>query len=187
MKILSRNSMMLILLALVFLAPGLAAIYFYQFPHKLMGRSTNKGEFVKPTVKIQSLDSSVKGSASTVKKWHLVLWSPNGCDESCLQPLAQLAQIRLALGRHYYEAELVLLTGQYRKSLSPALLEFVKQNKLLVLQLPPNEINALYAYAKEPQIFIGNSAGFLVLSYVTSVNSDDVYHDLKQLMSVNTN
>jgi len=178
MKILSRNSMMMVLLAVVFLAPGLAAICFYQHPQWLMGHSTNKGDFVKPSMKIKSL-------VSTEKKWHLVLWSPSGCDESCIQPLDQLVRIRLALGRRFYEVDQALLTGPYSKPTLSELLDVLQENKVGVLQLPRNEASTLYAYAEEARIFIANPAGFLVLSYATTVTSDDVYRDLKQLMSTN--
>lgn len=178
MKILSRNFLMVVLLAVVFLAPGLAAIYFYQHPQWLMGHSTNKGDFVKPPMKIKSL-------VSTEKKWHLVLWSSGGCDESCFQPIDQLARIRLALGRRFYEVDQALLTGPYSKPTLPELLDVLQKNKIGTLQLPRNEASTLYAYSEEARIFIANPDGFLVLCYATTVNPDDVYHDLKQLMSTN--
>ena len=147
MKILSRNSMMMLLLAVVFLAPGLAAIYFYQHPQWLMGHPTNKGEFVKPSIKIKSLNSSVLESHTVEKKWHLVLWSPSGCTDECIRPLDQLVRIRLSLGRHFYEVEPVLLTGPHSEPESSLLLDLLQKNKLLFVQLPVNEASKVYVYA----------------------------------------
>lgn len=185
MKILSRNSAVLLVLAMVFLAPGLAAFYFYKNPQWLHGSPTNQGEFVSPPVLLPSLIKSIdsKKMLSIAPKWHLVLWSPGDCDAACRKPLDQFAQIRLALGRHFYEVDATLLIGGPNHSMPRHLLDTEYNQAVDVVHLASDELRVLLACSKESRIFIANPDGFLVLSYAVNAKPDDVYHDLKQLLT----
>ena len=93
MKILNRNSFVLLLLAILFVAPGIVAYFVYTHPQWLGMATTNKGELIKSPQILDKLGSE--------KKWRLIVWSPEGCDATCIQQVDKLARIRLALGRHY--------------------------------------------------------------------------------------
>lgn len=176
MTTISRNSVVLFLLALLFLAPGLTALYFYQHPQWLSGKATNKGQFFEPPLLISSLTKSSS-------KWHLVLWSPGDCGDACSQPVDQLARIRLALGRHYYEVDQTLLMGVPGNPLSHHLMKILHRHGVELVHLPDIEEKALLTYSPDMRIFIANPEGFLVLSYAVSAQPDDIYHDLKQLLT----
>ena len=185
MKLLSRHAVMLLLLALLFFAPGLTAVYFYQYPHWLSGHSTNKGDFVNPPLLISSLlikqPSSTKLMAN-MPKWHVVLWRPDACDEACVTVLEQLARVRLALGRRYYEVDEVLLMSDSSKPLSSQFKAKLQEHTIEVAYLPQTESMALSTESPRQRIFIANPQGFLVLSYAVTAESEDIYHDLKQLL-----
>ncbi len=185
MKLLSRHAVMVLLLALLFFAPGLTAMYFYQHPQWLSGHSTNKGNFVNPALPISSLNklhTSTKLTAN-MPKWHVVLWRPDACDETCVTQLEQLARVRLALGRRYYEVDEVLLMGELSTPLSSELKAKLGEQTIEAVYLPQMESEALAKESPGQRIFIANPQGFLVLSYAVTAESDDIYHDLKQLLT----
>lgn len=171
MNKLSRHSVFMLLLGGIFLAPGLAAIYFYQHPQHLGGHTTNKGTFVQPALKVKALTTRSTPNNLSKIKWYFVLWYPDNCDISCLKSFDQLERIRLSLGRHYYEVHQVLLSGQS-----------IQQLNISGVQLSEKEAQILHAYAREPRIFIANREGYLILSYPTTVDSNDVYQDIKHLL-----
>lgn len=185
MKILSRHALMVLLLALLFFAPGITALYFYQHPQWLSGHTTNKGNFVSPPLQISSLNMSRTSIKLTpnVPKWHMVLWRPDECDEACLTLLEQLARVRLALGRRYYDVEEVLLMGELSKPLSSEFKAKLREQAIELVYLPQKESSVLSKVSSDQRIFIANPQGFLVLSYAVPAESDDIYHDIKQLLT----
>lgn len=186
MKKVSRHSLILSLLMLVFLAPGLAAFYFYKHPSWLGEATINKGEFVRPAISIKSL-TTLKGTSNPINKkenkqnWYLVLWSPKGCDEACHQSLEQLARVRLALGRYYYEVGEALLLGE--ASIEPSMSSQWPSRVGEIVPLSNNEERVLLALSNESRIFIADSSGYFIFSYDVTAQSDDIYHDLKHLLT----
>ncbi len=180
MKILSRRSLVVIGLAVLFFAPGLAAVLFFQHPQWLGGHTTNKGELIKPAVFIQGL-AHIDG-VSKDAKWHLLLWGAGDCDQHCFIALDKLMRIRLALGRHYYEVNQVLMLPD---AMSPALLQrlnILKKSDTKLLYLTQKEMNLLRVDQHHRRIFIADPQGFVVLSYAVTADSDDVYRDIKHLL-----
>ena len=97
------NYLILLILGLMFLAPGVAAYLFYQHPNWLGSSRVNKGILLNPPLHLPSLGHE--------SKWKILFWSPGPCDAVCLQQLDTLARVRLALGRQFYNIELWLLPG----------------------------------------------------------------------------
>ena len=185
MKIMSRHSLILYLLALVFFAPGLAALYFFHHPSMLAGSSTNKGEFMRPAQLIKSF-TRLKGKSKPLDdgkpKWHLVLWDPNECQDECIQLLEKLTRIRLALGRHFYDVNEALLVREAPIPDNPKLSEWQARG-VDVVRLSNEDEGILLAISKESRIFIANPSGYLIFSYGLTTPPDDIYRDLKQLLS----
>lgn len=169
MKRISRHSLVLLLLAFVFLAPGLTALYFFKHPQWLSQQTTNRGQFVKPPLPIHAL-------RQFSHKWHLVLWSPSHCGQECQRLIDQLANIRLALGRRYYDVDQVLLTREESPRLTGRLEKKLVNHGIEVLRTPRD-------CSPDTTIYIANPDGYLVLSFAKSAEADDVYQDLKQLLT----
>ena len=178
MKILSRRSFIFYILAAIFFAPGIAALYLYQHP-QLLGGSINKGELITPPKLVKALVQR----NSALNKWHLLLWSPIGCDKSCIQPLEKINRIRLALGRLYFKVDEGLLMSPYSKPMTSPLLESLQTLNISMHSLSQSQASKIFAYTGEPRIFIANPEGFLVLSYTINAPSDDIYHDIKLLLN----
>lgn len=167
----------LLLLVLLFAAPGVAAYFFYKHPEWLAGAPVNKGVLLKPAVLLKALP--VKNA-----KWHVIYWTPETCTKHCFKELDTLARVRLALGRKLYYVDLWLLAGG-QEALSKAdeeVLRFMDYH-----YQPVTDESGRASLTDKPRVFLANPDNFLILSYPADVNPNDVYNDLKLLVSASDN
>jgi hypothetical protein len=177
MKIVRRNYFILLLLALVFLTPGISAYFFYTHPQWLAATPTNKGVFLSPPVLLAPL------AQSGANKWRFVLWSPGACEASCIAQLDKLARIRLALGRRLYGVVTVLVLGANAPPLPDELVTALRERDINSLKLVTDSSEILPALQNRLGIFIANPDNYLVLAYQPTVKPDDIYNDIKQLLT----
>ena len=180
MRIVRRNYFILLLLSLVFLAPGISAYVFYTHPGWLGDTTTNKGVFLEPPALLSSLDQL---SGSAVSKWRLVLWSPTACEASCIVELDKLARIRLALGRRLYDVVIELVLGANTPPLSGELVHVLQEQDIHMLKLAVGASKGVSVLKNRLQIFIANPDNYLVLTYQPTVKPDDIFNDIKQLLN----
>lgn len=180
MKTAKRKYMVLLILALFFAAPGISAYVFYHHPQWLGSGKTNKGTLLNPPVLLTQLASQFSKPEA---KWALVLWSPRACEKNCIKQLDKLARIRLALGRHLYEVESILLLGADAPDLSEALVKVMKEQDIRVLKLREQVVDAPLLQ-QHLGIFIANHDDYLVLAYQPKAKSKDIYHDIRQLLNM---
>lgn len=177
MKIVRRNYLVLLFLGLVFAAPGISAYFFYLHPEWLGEATTNKGVLLNPP----ALLTSMNGFNNT--KWQLVLWSPTACGKTCLEQLDKLARVRLALGRHLYEVDSQLLLDTQAPQLSEQLIKALHDQDTHILTLTVGERERIPALQDRLEIFIANPEDYLVLAYQPTVKPEDIYHDIKHLLT----
>lgn len=170
-----RNYVVLLLLALVFMAPGLTAYLYYKHPQWLGTATTNKGELLQPPVLLTAINSN--------EKWRLLLWNPDDCGVTCLNQLDKLARIRLALGRRLYGVEQWLVLTDGSKALPKSLITSLREQDIHIVHLSKEQRQSLASLKPEARVFIANPNSYLVLSYAPTANSQDIFHDLKQLLS----
>ncbi|MFJ1268912.1 hypothetical protein ACD661_10120 [Legionella lytica] len=175
MKTQSNKYYVVLLLIIMFAAPGIAAYVFYQHPSWLGATRINKGALLTPPVVLKALEGE--------KKWHIVFWAPMGCDSACKNQLETLAKVRLALGRKLYQVDQVLVLGDKASVLSTEEQSALKDMQFQVVQLSAAEANAHEALLAEPKIFLADPNNYLILSYASLVKPDDVYKDLKLLLN----
>ena len=171
----TRRYVVLLLLVFLFAAPGLSAYFLYFHPQWLSSTTTNKGQLLNPPVLL--------GQLSTNSKWHLVLWSPAACEETCIEQLDKLARIRLALGRRLYDVDLSLLLGSNAKPMAAEQANMRQLQDVSVVTLSPEETQALYSLHPHSQLFVANPEQYLVLAYSVNAASDDLFHDIKLLLT----
>lgn len=176
MKNLKRNYMTLLLLALVFFCPGLAAYAFYTHPQWLGSKTVNKGQLLTPPVLLANINAKAK--------WRLILWNPGPCDNVCRQLADTLARVRLALGRRLYLVdELLLLPGE-PKALSKKWLQHLKEEDVHVMFLSRDQQVKYPILTESPQLFIANPDDYLVLAYASTAKPQDIFHDIQQLLRI---
>ncbi|WP_232220411.1 hypothetical protein [Legionella tunisiensis] len=157
------------------MAPGITAYLYYRHPQWLGTATTNKGELLQSLILVPAMTSN--------NKWRLLLWSPDDCSITCLNQLDKLARIRLALGRRLYEVEQWLILEDNSKALPKSLEASLKEQDIHLLRLSHEQRQSLAILKPEAQVFIANPNNYLVLSYAPAANSQDIFHDLKQLLS----
>ena len=178
MKMVRRNYIVLLLLALLFAAPGLSAYFLYTHPEWLGDSRTNRGVLLNPPVLITHV-----GTSTERHKWQLVLWSPMACEQSCVEQLDKMARIRLALGRRLYEVRPRLLMGANTPQLSPKLVNALREQDIDLQKLSLGERENMPVLQEHLEIFIANPDDFLVLAYQPTVKPDDIFYDIKQLLN----
>lgn len=117
------------------------------------------------------------------KKWQLILWYPQECDQACIEKVNQLAHIRLALGRKLYQVDQYLILKQNRSMLSDSNKRVLQEQAINILYLSPTD-NELKLWENKPQIFIANPEHYLILNYPLDTNPKDLFHDINQLLKV---
>lgn len=165
----------LLILAIMFAAPGVAAYLFYQHPAWLGSSFVNRGTLLSPPVQLTSLASQ--------PKWQIIFWSPGVCKQDCLKQVDVLSRIRLALGRKLYQVDQKLILGSDKASISEKMQLLLKEHDFHLAALSTDDKAKLQAIAPETKIFIANPDNFLILSYQFHVKPDDVYKDLKLLLN----
>lgn len=166
--------LILLLLAVLFAAPGITAYFVYQHPQWLSSSKVNHGTLMTPPVPLSLFDKSTK--------WRMVYWNHGACAKPCLEQLDKLARIRLALGRKLYLVDQWLIVDNLQ-DLSESVKKFLKERDFHLAQLVTADASKIQSLNKK--IFIANPDNYLVLSYPASVQPDDIYKDLKLLLSTN--
>ena len=171
----NRKYIILLLLALVFIAPGLSAYLFYKHTSWLGVAKTNKGALLNPPI--------LFANPGMDAKWRLVLWSPKACVEDCVRQLDKLARVRLALGRHLYQVDPWLVLSADAPQLSEALANSLREQDIHVHRLSSSELAQKMALPRDSVLYIMNPGDYLVLAYQPTSKPADIYHDIKRLLN----
>lgn len=174
-----RNYLVLLLLALLFAAPGIAAYLFYLHPQWLGAATTNKGHLLNPPELLPVVNAK--------QKWRLILWNQGDCEAACLAQVDKLARIRLALGRRLYEVEQWLILATEAQQLPDSLKKALTEQDIQVQRLSAEERKNSRSLEGKSQVFIANPSGYLVLAYALTSKPGDIFHDLKHLLSSTEN
>ena len=171
-----RNYTILLILAVIFALPGLAAYEFYTHPEWMRQAAINKGELLNPPELLANVNAK--------PKWRLILWNPGSCESQCLEQIEKLARIRLALGRRLYQVDELLLINESAQGLPKVLLKTFLDKDIHVMSLSDEQRQAQAALTNKPGIFIATPDDYLVLAYGTDTKPGDIFHDIGQLLSV---
>ena len=167
----SNNKLyILLVLVVVFLAPGIGAYILYKNPDWLGEKRTNRGELLKPPVHVELFGQE--------KKWRIVYWTTQQCEQSCLNDLEKIAKVRLALGRKLYQVEQWFVLGDNAADLNPV--ERLAIEKLDFKMITSTQEGVDVTINK---IFIADPNDYLILAYKNLANPEDIYKDLKLLIN----
>lgn len=175
MKKQASKHYIILLLILIFATPGIAAYIFYQHPSWLGTVKINKGTLLNPPVTLSALEGT--------PKWHIIFWNPNACDDTCMRQLDVLARIRLALGRKLYQVDQWLLLSTTSPSLSQEQQSLLQEIDFKVKKLSATELQDKRELFAKEKIFLVDPNNYLILSYSSQANPEDVYKDLKLLLN----
>ena len=164
-----RPTIVLSLLFVLFATPGVAAYFFYKHPEWIASR-TNHGHLLQPPQILTQIQQT--------KKWTLLYWSPKSCGKVCLQHIDDLAKLRLALGRHLYDVDLVLASLGAMETLKKPQ-RVLKDLDGHLLELDDKSAELL---GKQSAIFLANPQRYLILSYSSNQAVKDIFQDLQKMV-----
>lgn len=176
MKKMKRNYTILLILAVIFALPGLAAYEFYAHPQWMRQVKVNKGELLNPPELLANVNAK--------PKWRLIFWSPGNCETECLAQVEKLARVRLALGRRLYQVDELLVINNPARTIPKNVMKAFLDKDIQVLRLSDEQRSKQPALTATAKIFIANPEDYLILAYDITTKPGDIFHDIGQLLSV---
>lgn len=167
----------LLLLTILFMAPGFAAYLLYQHS-TWIGTKTNKGRLLSPPIAFSFFKETAK--------WHIVFWQPSVCKKACMQQVDLLARVRLALGRKLYQVDQWLILGDTDAEPSTKLKQILAERDFNVGYWPSAKMDHLFKRNSPAAIFLVSPENYIILSYALNAKPDDMYKDLKLLLNTET-
>jgi hypothetical protein len=116
-------------------------------------------------------------------KWRIIYWNPGACDNACMKQLDTLARIRLALGRKLYQVDQLFILGNNSPALTQEQQNLLNEIDFKLTKLSEVEIHTNDALFSTAKIFLADPNNYLILSYSSQVNPNDLYKDLKLLLN----
>ncbi len=170
----NKKTLILCVLAFLFLMPGIAALLFFKNPQWLSSSTLNKGSLLNPSLRYPHFKDN--------NHWRLLYVSTENCEDTCLHHVEKLARIRLALGRRLYQVDQYLVLDNSNAVLSKSLNQVFEKNQISVLLNSDTQLKSVLPEGKSA-VFIVNPAQYLVLRYGREARSNDIFHDLQQLLT----
>ena len=180
----------LLLLALVFLGPmGIAmTLYYTGFQWRPEG-STEHGELYQPPRPLPELSLQVpgepSGGASLRGKWTFIYAGPGDCAAACREALAEMRQVRRALGRDMERVQRIYLATDGQ----PDLAWLASEHPGLAVGGEAEATTAvLQAIGTAPagSIFLTDPLGNLVMRYPAGTGMKGMHQDLQRLLKIST-
>jgi SCO1/SenC len=189
-----RGRRTLMLVALLFLLPVVAATVLYVSGWRPEGKSLQHGELVQPARPVG--DAELKGTDGAPYrlkalrgKWAFVYFSPLPCTQACRNSLYKMQQVRLAQGRDAPRVERVMIVVAAGAG---ALRELAQQYPGLVavsgmratLQTLAREFVSGQGTALDVpgRVYLIDPIGNLVLSYAPDADPSGMRKDLARLL-----
>jgi cytochrome oxidase Cu insertion factor (SCO1/SenC/PrrC family) len=182
------------LLVLVFAAPLAGSWYLFNFTQIGRGADHSHGQLIvppRPLAAAALYDAmGVHMDASLRQRWTLLFLVPDDCDRSCLQMLAQMRQLSIALGKDAHRVQRALVVyGRFPPDW-PAHVAHDFPGQLMVAgsALDGDEPgrNFRLGIADEPvgagRLYIVDPMGNLMLAYPRGTDPAGIIRDLKRLL-----
>jgi cytochrome oxidase Cu insertion factor (SCO1/SenC/PrrC family) len=181
-----------LVMALLFLAPVAVAFYLYYASNWRPGGQVNRGELVTPARSLPSVvlltaDGRDTGSGFLRGQWTLVYVGDGACDARCRTALYTIRQVRLALGEKMERVQRAFL---YRGSCCDQAFFETEHSGLLVANLDsPGGEELLRAFpdtgpALAEHIYVVDPLGNLMMRYESEGAAADMIKDLKRLLKL---
>lgn len=167
----------LLILIAIFVIPMFMAGKMYFSSHSPLPKPLNRGILLNPLLQYADLEAS----APLERRWTLLQVQLRPCEEQCKKNLYKINQVWLALGAEQDRVGRAILTA--KEGPNPLPMDFIKENypRLQLLLIPEKNLQSL---AKHGELFVVDPLGNILLAYSETAPPDDLYSDLKRLLTV---
>lgn len=180
----------LIIVFFVFLIPVLLAILLHsQWLEWRPAGTRNHGELIEPVVPLGPFELAgdrgrVLRLDDLLGRWQLVHLAPGGCDETCLDTLYWLRQVRTAQDRHQPDIGLLLLSGRPLEPGTRDAINALAQDFRHLDGPGGRELIARFpGRGDEPASYILDPAGNIILTYRSGADPNGIRKDLRRLLT----
>lgn len=191
-----KSKFTLLLLLAIFIAPGLGSWFLYTYTNiGKDGGATSNGDLILPPRPLENVDlfdpSAPDKKAELYKKWSLLYFTNENCDQTCIENVYRMRQIRLAIGKHYERVQRVLLVRQISDELElkAALKDFQGQLVVNTEEITQPFIDAFKVNGIEDpfpagRLYLIDPLGNLMMSYSFDQDPTGIIKDLKKIFRV---
>jgi hypothetical protein len=179
------NRRMLVLLALLFMAPlGFSFWLYYGTGWRPMG-TTNNGELITPARLLPEVSAGGASATAAVfhEKWSLVVVAEGDCDASCQHGLEYAEQTLASLGRLQARTQPVLVHGSECCSVDLAAAGHPQLRKVDGAANPAL-LRAFPTTDRARMIFVVDPIGNLMMRYDSALDPKGLRADLKHLLDL---
>lgn len=185
----TKSRMMILGFFLLFFSPVLLSWYLVFYTDYKPGSGVQHGILIDPPRQLDNLQllDPVSGKThSLYGNWNMLVLEDQDCDESCINDLYRMRQIRLATGNDVTRVQRVIYFSSHVTTENAG--ELFK-NYIGQLMLPAENINEqqlslfeVTGIAREHTIYLIDSAGFLMMGYPDATDPVGIIKDLKRLL-----
>lgn len=174
----------------VFLIPVvLATLMHSQWLNWQPGGGRNHGELIEPVIELE--DFSVVDARgrpvsrdALLDRWQLIHVFPGACDESCLENLYWLRQIRLAQDRHQPDIGLVFVSPQDQSEATVAAIgELAEDFLILDGESAAGLVDQLPDHLRQGAFYIADPMANIILRYPIDADHNGIRRDLRRLLT----
>ncbi|MGI9291923.1 MAG: hypothetical protein ACR2QG_11710 [Gammaproteobacteria bacterium] len=164
----------LILIALIFSLPIVGAMYMYFSGTSIPISSTVKGNLISPPKPMSE--------EAFTKLWSLLVLTGDQCDQTCLDSLVSIRQIRLSLGPKMPRVQTVYLPAA-NTAINPKL---APQFPKLIVVPPERSVITREEIGTftNGEIFLVDPLGNLMMSYPAGTEMGDIRKDMAHLLKL---
>ena len=179
-----RSRLILLLLALLFLAPLALSFYLYYGAHWRPAGQTNHGTLIQPPRPLP-----ITGTAAVLRgKWSLVYVGAGNCDDACRSTLHFIGQTHLGLAQLMPRVQQVFLVTA--ACCDDAYIEREHPQLITVNLDSPDHAEAAALLAPFPpdqrasSVFIVDPKGNLMMRYDAHASPKGLHDDLQKLLNL---
>lgn len=190
-----RSLLPLWLMVAVFALPVVAGWVLYLNPELLPARRVNRGELIDPVrawppePALVRADGTVFDLVSLRGRWVLLTATRAPCDDRCVARLAELRQIRLALGEGGLAVERLLILAGDAPGAAPSADDLAGAELARVggESVPP--LATLLGPGQDiwDRVYIVDPLGNLMMRYAVDAPAKDVLKDMERLLKASRN
>jgi cytochrome oxidase Cu insertion factor (SCO1/SenC/PrrC family) len=191
-----KSRLTILLLFAVFLAPGVGSWILYKYTD--LGRdggAASLGSLIQPPRTLENVDLhnpfKPEDEVELHRKWSLLYFTNENCDQKCIENVYRMQQIRQAVGKHFDRVQRVLLVKNIsdQSKLQDSLKDYHGQLVLNSEEVSPEFINAFKIEGVDDpfsgsKLYIIDPLGNLMMSYAPDQNPIDIIKDLKRIFRV---
>lgn len=186
----NRSRLQLVLLALLFASPVIAAWLAWQYANQQgVAVTTNAGELVSPARPLAAApwvgsDGEPLGDGLLTGRWSYVLLAGDGCDAGCQERLYLSRQVRTSVNKDMSRVQRVLVLSRQPSDLAMLRSE---HPDLVIAVVSDTDLQAFGAQfdaasGSADRLYLVDPLGNLMMRYTTDVPAKGVLKDLRRLL-----